>query len=353
VKHRRVLVGVVMTGVLAAAGCAAGMPVPPDAAVPEVSAIPAEPVPTLTVTAQPLSQYPEPAALVPTTAPEQTFTVGRRELALSRDDRPLRTVVWYPSVPGDPGTVADGLFPLVVFSHGLRSAPESYERIIAAIAAAGFVVAAPAYPHTHAAADSYNPADLVNQPADASAVVTAVLRLGATTGDPLDGHLDATRIGAAGHSGGGFTTMGLLAGARDSRVRSAVVIAGGTLGGAFANPAAPVLFVHGDADQVVPFALGRATFDLVPWPKAFLTVLGGDHSGFLYRSGMASTTVALAIVDFLRATLYGDPAAAARLPVESAVASITSFESTLPLPAAGPSASPAESPSASASPTQP
>lgn len=41
---------------------------------------------------------------------------------------------------------------------------------------------------------------------------------------------------------------------------------------------APALVIHGDADQVIPFALGRALFDRITGPKTFLAIHGGDHN---------------------------------------------------------------------------
>jgi fermentation-respiration switch protein FrsA (DUF1100 family) len=40
----------------------------------------------------------------------------------------------------------------------------------------------------------------------------------------------------------------------------------------------PVLVVHGVADTTIPFAMGKKVFDAAPEPKAFLPVIGGDHS---------------------------------------------------------------------------
>jgi pimeloyl-ACP methyl ester carboxylesterase len=225
--------------------------------------------------------------------------------------------------------VAAGVFPLVLFSHGLTSSPEAYRVIATRIAAAGFVVAAPAYPYTNASADPYNPADLINQPADASAVITAALGLADTPGDPLAGHLDASRVAAVGHSAGAYTTVGLLAGARDNRIRAAIVIAGGSLGGSFTGPAASVLFVHGDKDPVVSYPIGQATYELVPWPRAFLTVVNGDHGSYLYAPTSAASAVWSTMLDFLRWTLYGDDTAKARLPADAAVSGATEFESQL------------------------
>ncbi len=41
---------------------------------------------------------------------------------------------------------------------------------------------------------------------------------------------------------------------------------------------APVLVLHGDADEVVPFAYGRAVFAAAPEPKAFFAIPGARHN---------------------------------------------------------------------------
>jgi hypothetical protein len=40
----------------------------------------------------------------------------------------------------------------------------------------------------------------------------------------------------------------------------------------------PVLIVHGDADDVVPFRLGRELYRLANQPKSFIDVVGGGHN---------------------------------------------------------------------------
>ncbi len=330
--RRRWLVVLAAAGTAGLSGCVPGSGLPPL----EASASPAGAVAaaSATGTAEP-SDAPQPSpapTFVPGAAPSDTYAVGVRQLDLRRDNRPLRTLVWYPRtnvVGGAEQSLAAGVFPLVLFSHGLTSNPEAYQGIATRFAAAGFVVAAPAYPYTNSAADPYNPADLINQPADASAVITAVLSLAATPGDPLAGHVDASRVGAAGHSAGAYTTVGLLSGARDNRVRAAIVVAGGSLGGSFTGPAASVLFVHGDKDPVVSYPIGQAIYQAVPWPKAFLTVVDGDHSSYLYAPTSAAGAVWSTMLDFLRWTLYGDETAKARIPAEAVISGATEFESVL------------------------
>jgi dienelactone hydrolase len=292
------------------------------------------------------------APLPPLPLPERPYSVARRFIDAQHDDRPLRTMVLFPAGDFVDGAfdVAEGRFPLILFSHGLQGAPEFYESSLTRIAEAGFVVVAPTYPHTSAAAEEYDPLDVLNQPADASAVITAVLALAQDPADRLAGHLDPDRIAAMGHSAGGYTTAGLLSGDRDERIRAGVILAGSALRGAFDGPAAAVLFVHGEDDTVVPYDYGRATYGLVPWPKAFLTVVGGGHAEYL-SGGPANAAVSQTVLDFLRATLYGDPGALQRIPADATAGGVTRFESTIIFPTPTPTAPASSTPTPTASPT--
>jgi dienelactone hydrolase len=236
--------------------------------------------------------------------------VAQRTLDLDRDGRRLDVTVWYPR--------AERRFPLVLFSHGLGGLPSDYADLLRGWAAAGFVVAAPAYPGTSGNAVDRDPLDVVNQPADASYVIGRVLALDARAGDPLRGRLATDRVAAAGHSAGGITTVGLFTRSRDPRLDAGIVLAGSSLGmgTGFSGPAAPQLFVHGERDDVVSYAAGKAAYDAVPWPKALLSLPEGDH---LLRAGGSSwDVVAEATVEFLRWTLYGDAAARSRLTDDAA-----------------------------------
>jgi fermentation-respiration switch protein FrsA (DUF1100 family) len=242
--------------------------------------------------------------------------------------------VWYPASGASGGSPktnaapASGRFPLLLFSHGLTASPESYAALTTRIASAGFVVAAPAYPFTSSGATSFNAADLVKQPADATFVITAVAALDTTSGDPLGGHIDTAHIAAGGHSGGGYTTVGELCGStRDTRLKSAIVLSGGSLGAKLTGPSTPTLFIHGDNDQTVPYSSGRAVYSAMTWPKAFLTILGGDHLSSVF--GSTADADANTMIDFLRWTLYGDASARARLAGDSSISGTTTWESSL------------------------
>ena len=44
---------------------------------------------------------------------------------------------------------------------------------------------------------------------------------------------------------------------------------------------APMLFIHGDRDEVIPYRLGQDLFEAAPQPKSFWTVAGAGHNNLL------------------------------------------------------------------------
>ncbi|XVU24593.1 alpha/beta hydrolase family protein [Actinoplanes sp. CA-054009] len=300
--HRRTVV--LGLGAAVLAGCS------PSAGKPAEKPAPSAPTVTTTSPAPPTAAAkPKPAA---GRAPARQFQVGTRRLALRRGaDRPLATTVWAPK--------ADGPFPLILFSHGLTANPASYADLLRSWARAGFVVAAPAYPHTSGESGELNVLDVLNQPADASYVITEVLA-------ELKGNVDPGRIAAAGHSAGGITTIGMFSNARDDRLVAGVVLAGRqVLASPFTGSEAPLLFVHGQRDQVVGYGDGRAAYDAVPWPKALLSVVRGGH----IATGAAFDVVAATTTDFWRWSLYGDPAARRRLRTEATRGEVATLDDRL------------------------
>jgi fermentation-respiration switch protein FrsA (DUF1100 family) len=49
----------------------------------------------------------------------------------------------------------------------------------------------------------------------------------------------------------------------------------------------PALFIHGDQDDVVPYALGRELYEAAPNPKEFLTIPGAGHNDTYQVGGPA------------------------------------------------------------------
>ncbi|MCU4748835.1 MULTISPECIES: alpha/beta hydrolase [unclassified Streptomyces] len=278
----------------------------------------------------------------PLDAPTQRFAIGVREFDWNRGGRRLVTRIFYPAT-GNPGgnpvrdaAIANGVFPVVEFSHGLGGNPESYAPLIRPLAEAGFVVPAPVFPTTSTGTpgnigDVYNG----NQSQDVSEVITRTLALNTTAGSPFAGRLDtATGVGIAGHSLGGMTTHGLLTAWPDERVVAAVPFATVDMGNPSGRPAAKVLFVHGDQDPICQYSSARQAYTELPAPKAFLTHLGTGHDEYIW-SGVNHTQTVNTYVDWMRWSLYGDTAARDRLPA-GAAGSRTRWESVLTPAESGP-----------------
>ena len=233
--------------------------------------------------------------------------------------RILRVRFYYPADGQQPAR-AGAPFPLIVFSHGNGSVPENYAPLLSALARAGFVVAAPAYPLSNSAAPGGGqPLDLANQPRDASFVIDRVLAESRQS-TWMHGLIDPRRIGAAGHSLGGMTTYALALNTccRDARVKAAEVIDGVAAGfpaaGYFVGMDTPLLIIHGDHDTTLPYSLGQHAYASANAPKYFVTIIGGTHSGAAHGGTTADErALTAATIDFFDLYLRSDRAAQGRL----------------------------------------
>jgi pimeloyl-ACP methyl ester carboxylesterase len=248
--------------------------------------------------------------------------VGVTTLTLAKGNR---VEVWYPAVTGTTGTesydvrdytpeairalltadvpaiytyaagrdaaVADGTFPVVLFSHGFTGIRVQSTFLTAHLASWGIVVAAPDHP-------SRDLPDVLSNTASgnvADSVDDLLQSLSLITADPkLGKHLDASHVAAVGHSAGGATVLGAAA---DARIGGYVSLASGVLvapsstpdGSAPATttsaPAAlpdkPSFFMGGSVDGVVPVAtVTRPSYEAAPSPSLLWVIDGVGHNGF-------------------------------------------------------------------------
>jgi predicted dienelactone hydrolase len=138
-------------------------------------------------------------------------------------DKPLAVTIWYPADAPErptplglysqsvaPGAAVSGRgHPLVVISHGTGGSNADHYDTARALAAAGFVVAAPT--HTgDTLGDRSRSMRITERPAELSRVIDFMTR-------DWRGHdaVDAGRIGAFGFSSGGFTVLGAIGGEPD------------------------------------------------------------------------------------------------------------------------------------------
>jgi dienelactone hydrolase len=225
--------------------------------------------------------------------------------------RTLRTVVRRP-------VDAPGPLPLVVFGPGFDTTPETYEPLLDAWAAAGYLVAAPDFPGS--GSDLPGPpteSDIPEQARDLSFVVSSLL-------GGREGPVDPARIAVAGHSDGGSSVVVLAEhpGYGDPRISAYLVLAGqipdGVAGPWDAQPAGALLCIVGTADQYGNLSLTTAAYDSAHMPKALVTVPGGDHEGIFLGAGAVPEEMRALTLRFLALALgpgrpVTDPALAGAL----------------------------------------
>ncbi|HEY0638498.1 MAG TPA: acetylxylan esterase [Pseudonocardiaceae bacterium] len=160
-----------------------------------------------------------------------------------------------------PAAFADGArYPVVLWGNGTGAAPTVYDALLRHLASHGFLVAAANTPRALTGAE----------------LLTGLDQLTAFDRDPgsrFHGHVDATAVGATGHSQGGG---GALNAARDPRVRTAAPLQ--PWRGEAGLVRGSVLLLAGGDDRVVPPADVRAAFDQVTGRGAYAELRTGPHT---------------------------------------------------------------------------
>lgn len=256
------------------------------------------------------------------------FPVARTTLSLvepaagaapEEGTRQLSTAVRYPRVPASERA---GRFPLIVFSQGFAEPAEAYTALLNAWAAAGFVVAAPTYPHTDPdAAGGLDENDIVNHPADLRYVIKALTRAGTR----VHALIDPREVAVVGQSDGGDVSLAAAENSccRDSAIRAAVILSGAelsTFGGSyFAAGRMPLLVVQGTADTINPPACSALIYDQAPQPKYYLDLAGSEHLPPYLDPGPVRRNVARVVTAFLAAFLEHRRSALQRMGARSAL----------------------------------
>ena len=136
-------------------------------------------------------------------------------------------------------------YPVVVFLHGLSFSSRMYGSLGEALVTAGFI---------GVFSDTAR-FDSIQQRADAAALFEALGVANSDPDSPLFGRIDLERMGLAGHSMGGGSTIHVLA--ENPGYRAGFCFAPGRGRRSFAASAprvsVPIGIVHGRRDRILPF----------------------------------------------------------------------------------------------------
>ena len=266
-------------------------------------------------------------AAVSVDAPDEMgpYSVGHVRMEfidVLRDNRSLPTDIWFPAAKADIGDAINTIYPLqgplgiesivsfddvpaapgerrglVVFSHGFGGTNTQSTALMEHLASQGFIIVSPE--HTgNTNSDRSDPNAAANRVPDVSFIIDSLLALNDSQGDRFFGIIDANKIGVLGHSGGGFTAIGAVAGYKstpaDARVKAVMPISAAISGSYSADDlalvSAPVLLVGGTLDVSVPIGLNDFAFDaLVNAPQVIqVDVVGATHTHFANICEIAS-----------------------------------------------------------------
>ena len=247
----------------------------------------------------------------------------------------VRVALWKPAGEAPPGG-----FPLVLFSHGFTGCDTQSIFLMEALAQAGYFVLAPN--HRDAACGSaqgtddwypgklfeklqstpsqkpfYDPgawsdATFKDRAADLKALLDAVLGEREFQGVPID----ATRIGVAGHSLGGYTVLG-VAGAwpswKDPRIKAVLALspycAPFVKKGDLGHLGVPVMYQGGTRDVGITPSVRRAggAYDLTSIPKYYVELDGAGHFAWTNLNKQYQSLIARYAVAFFSRYLSGKP----------------------------------------------
>ena len=247
--------------------------------------------------------------------------------------RTLLTYIRYPveGVSNSDGEVANahpairgGPFPLVVFGPGYNETPQLYGDLLDSWVRAGYVVAAPVFPLTgpDTPGGPYR-ADVVNQPADISFVISQLLAQNMAPRALLGGSINSRLIAVAGQSDGAETAMAVAYNTccQDKRVKAALIFSGAELqitrGSYYPPSSPPLLAIQGTADTINLPAYTNQLFSSAPPPKFMVSLVGADHLGPYTDDSRFEPIVARVSLDFLNSFLPGDPAALGQLRLDA------------------------------------
>ncbi|MEW6273387.1 MAG: hypothetical protein AB1689_29255 [Thermodesulfobacteriota bacterium] len=224
----------------------------------------------------------------------RTITFTKTSVVDPTMQRPLATVVWYPTTAGAgpvnaalggvldaPLDASGGPYPMLLFSHGSCGFPTQSTFLTALLAAQGFVVVAPPHPGNTindfptCGTPAAQIASVQERPQDVVFVLDEMLAESADPASPLFGAVDPDRIGMSGHSFGGLTTY--LVEDIEPRVKVAIPMAAAV---GMQTLDVPSLTMLGQIDSVVNNTAIRNAYERALPPKLLVEIARAGHYAF-------------------------------------------------------------------------
>lgn len=220
-----------------------------------------------------------------TEEPTETFDIAsllspELQAQIPSEARPLHPV---PAAPGADPDPAGGPYPVVLFSHGFAGFPEQSVDLTTHLASWGYVVAAPDHVERSLSGLLGTAAQGVPRRTDPE-VLAATLDLvlaRAEVPGPLEGMVDSSRVGVAGHSAGAGAAYGLAA--SDDRIDAFAAYSIGSGDGDRAlpdPPSVPGLVMLGEDDTIIEARATRDVFEGMATPKYMASIAGSGHLVF-------------------------------------------------------------------------
>ncbi len=280
---------------------------------------------TLLLTGAEYSRSEEPAAK----KDAAEFHAGFRKFKLTyrpaeaEADVERQVYLWYPTADEAPqhryqgqvgyakvdAEVADGKHPLILFSHGFMGASDQSIFITEELARQGYIVAAldhadalrakrdkPLAIPNFGDAKSWDDSKFRDRREDVVALLERMLVVQSQKDSFLLNHIDVERIGAAGHSLGGYTVMGMIGGWpawEDKRIKSALLLSPYATpfleSGKLADVKVPVMLQGGTWDLgITPFL--PLVYDRLKCPRYYLVLKKETHFGWTNLVSLDETT---------------------------------------------------------------
>jgi pimeloyl-ACP methyl ester carboxylesterase len=234
---------------------------------------------------------------------------------------PVPTTVFYPAQtpfgePARQGAAAaadEGPYPLVVFVHGAGNSAATYRVLLEAVASRGYVVAAPTFPESSdpQVVGSDRALQLAEPQALALPAVIERVRAEGIGGVPTASLLTPDQLHLVGHSLGSatvlstaFNTCCRIEGVTSVTGMSSVLL---ETSGEYHLEGTPVLYVHGQLDDVIPVGQAEFAYQESAAPRYLVELAGAGHFEYVLPNSPAYGSLVLAVTAMLEGSSGGRP----------------------------------------------